>query len=247
MPASPNGAILSSVNTSRNTSLPPEPLICTVDLVLLTLQEGRLQVLLLKRDRDPFAGALALPGGYVRTGEDQSCEDAAVRVLQDKAGLQGLYLEQLATFSGPGRDPRGWSVSVAYLAVVDAGTLDAQGAPVRAAHWRPVDRLPALPFDHGHIVATAVERLRGKSLYSSLPAHLCPEPFTLPELQAVYEAVLGETVNHVSFRRKMSELDCLDAVPGGKRADGAHRPAQLYRLKKEFRQRLRLVGRGLKA
>lgn len=247
MPASPNGAILSSVNTSRNTSSPPEPLICTVDLVLLTLQEGRLQVLLLKRDRDPFAGALALPGGYVRTGEDQSCEDAAVRVLQDKAGLQGLYLEQLATFSGPGRDPRGWSVSVAYLAVVDAGTLDAQDAPVRAAHWRPVDRLPALPFDHGHIVSTAVERLRGKSLYSSLPAHLCPEPFTLPELQTVYEAVLGETVNHVSFRRKMSELDCLDAVPGGKRADGAHRPAQLYRLKKEFRQRLRLVGRGLKA
>ena len=215
--------------------------------MLLTLRDGQLQVLLPKRDRDPFAGVLALPGGYVQVDEDQSCEDAALRVLHSKAGLQGAYLEQLATFSGPGRDPRGWSVSVAYVAVVDVATLDEQQVPARVGDWRPVDRLPALPFDHGHIIATAIERVRSKSQYSSLPAHLCPAPFTLPELQAVYEAVLGETVNHVSFRRKMDELDCLEAVPGAKRAEGAHRPAQLYRLRQEFRQRLRLVGRGLKA
>jgi len=213
-----------------------------VDVVLLTLHDGQLQVLLLKRDREPFAGALALPGGYVHAQEDQSCEDAAQRVLQQKAGLQSPYLEQLASFSGPARDPRGWSLSIAYVALVPAPASAQPGQ-----HWLPVDRLPQLPFDHGRIVATAVERVRNKSQYSSLPVHLCAEPFTLPQLHTIYEALLGEAINPVSFRRKMDELGILEAVPGAKRAEGAHRPAQLYRLKDEYRQTLRLVGRGLNA
>jgi 8-oxo-dGTP diphosphatase len=217
-------------------------LICTVDVVLLTLREGELQVMLLKRDREPFEGALALPGGYVHVQEDQGCEDAAQRVLLQKAGLQSPYLEQLACFSGPARDPRGWSVSVAYFALV--ATPDA-GQP--GQHWRAVDRLPQLPFDHGRIIAAAVERVRNKSQYSSLPVHLCPEPFTLPQLHGIYQALLGEAVNPVSFRRKMEELAILEVVPGAKRAQGPHRPAQLYRLKDEFKRTLRLVGRGLNA
>ncbi len=233
--------ILASVNDTTN-SPPDTRLICTVDVVLLTLRDGQLQVLLHKRDREPFGGALALPGGYVHADEDQGCEDAAQRVLQQKAGLQSPYLEQLASFSGPARDPRGWSVSVAYFALVPVPETSQPGQ-----HWLPVDRLPQLPFDHGRIVATAVERVRNKSQYSSLPVHLCPEPFTLPQLHAIYEALLGEAINPVSFRRKMDELAILEAVPGAKRAEGAHRPAQLYRLKDEFRQTLRVVGRGLNA
>ena len=217
-------------------------LICTVDIVLLTLRDGQLQVMLLKRDREPFAGTLALPGGHVHTDADQDCEDAAQRVLLDKAGLLSPYLEQLASFSGPARDPRGWSVSVAYFALVPVPELNQRGQ-----HWLPVDRLPQLPFDHGRIVATAVGRVRNKSQFSSLPVHLCPEPFTLPQLHAIYQALIGEAINPVSFRRKMDELAILEAMPGAKRADGAHRPAQLYRLKDEFRQTLRLVGRGLNA
>ena len=228
---------------SDSTNSPPDTrLICTVDVVLLTLRDAQLQVLLLKRDREPFGGALALPGGYVHADEDQGCEDAAQRVLLQKAGLQSPYLEQLASFSGPARDPRGWSVSVAYFALVPAPEAGQPGQ-----QWLPVDRLPQLPFDHGRIVATAVERVRNKSQYSSLPVHLCPEPFTLPQLHAIYEALLGEAINPVSFRRKMDELAILEAVPGAKRAEGAHRPAQLYRLKDEFRQTLRVVGRGLNA
>jgi len=228
---------------SDSTNSPPDTrLICTVDVVLLTLRDAQLQVLLLKRDREPFDGALALPGGYVHADEDQGCEDAAQRVLLQKAGLQSPYLEQLASFSGPARDPRGWSVSVAYFALVPVPEASQPGQL-----WLPVDRLPQLPFDHGRIVATAVERVRNKSQYSSLPVHLCPEPFTLPQLHAIYEALLGEAINPVSFRRKMDELAILQAVPGAKRADGAHRPAQLYRLKDEFRQTLRVVGRGLNA
>lgn len=237
-------AILASVSTSTNNPERPS-LICTVDVVLLTLSAGQLQVLLLKREREPFAGALALPGGYVHAGEDQGCEDAAQRVLREKVdGMQSPYLEQLASFSGPGRDPRGWSVSVAYFALIPP--LDeTRTAP--GSHWLPVDHLPALPFDHGAIVAAAVERVRNKSQYSSLPVHLCAEPFTLPQLHAVYEALIGEAINAVSFRRKMDELDFIEAIPGAKSSGGAHRPAQLYRLKREFRRVLRVAGRGLNA
>lgn len=225
--------------------MPDHPtIICTVDVALLTLQDDTLQVLLLKRDRAPFAGALALPGGYVHATADQSTEDAAVRVLQDKAGIASPYLEQLACFSGPGRDPRGWSLSVAYYALLPAQLLAVDGVE---RQLRPVAKLPSLPFDHGRIVDAAVQRVRSKSQYSSLPVYLCGDSFTLPQLQAVYESVLGEAINKVSFRRKMDELGMLEPIAGAMTSGGAHRPAQLYRLRREFAHALSLTGRGLKA
>ena len=214
--------------------------ICTVDVVLLTLQHGALQVALLRRERAPFAGALALPGGYIHTGEDVDAQASAARVLREKAGLQSPYLEQLATFSGAVRDPRGWSLAVAYCALVPPDLLTT--APLTLT---PVAELPALPFDHRAMVDAAVARVRSKSQYSSMPVHLCAEPFTLPQLQAVYEAVLGEPLNKVSFRRKVDELAMLEAVPGALHSGGAHRPAQLYRVRPAFRQRLSLSARGL--
>ena len=214
--------------------------ICTVDVALLTLQHGALQVALLRRERAPFAGALALPGGYIHAGEDADAQASAARVLREKAGLQSPYLEQLATFSGPVRDPRGWSLAVAYCALVPPELLAA--APLTLV---PVAELPALPFDHRAMVDAAVARVRSKSQYSSMPVHLCAEPFTLPQLQAVYEAVLGEPLNKVSFRRKVEELAMLEAVPGALHSGGAHRPAQLYRVRPAFRQRLSLSARGL--
>lgn len=216
-------------------------LICTVDVVLLTLQQDTLQVALLRRERAPFAGVLALPGGYIHAQEDADAQASAARVLRDKAGLQSPYLEQLATFSGPARDPRGWSLAVAYCALVPPALLAAAPALVLA----PVAQLPPLPFDHRAMVDAAVARVRSKSQYSSMPVHLCAEPFTLPQLQAVYEAVLGEPLNKVSFRRKMDELDLLEPVPGALQTGGAHRPAQLYRVRAPYRGRLSLSPRGL--
>ena len=218
------------------------PIICTVDVVLLCLQAGELQVLLHQRSSAPFAGTLALPGGYVHAQEDQSAADSAARVLRDKAGVASPYLEQLATFTGPARDPRGWSVCIAYFALVPAAVVPSPKPP--GLRWVPVDRLPNLPFDHGKIVAQAVQRLRTKSQYSSLPVHLCGETFTLPQLQAVYEAVLGEAINKVSFRRKMDELGMLEMVKGAQEG-GAHRPAQLWRLRKALKNRVSTLDRGL--
>jgi 8-oxo-dGTP diphosphatase len=216
--------------------------VCTVDVVLLTLRVDALHVLLLKRDRDPFKGVLALPGGYVRVDQDQSAEDAATRVLREKAGVSSPYLEQLGAFSGPGRDPRGWSISISYYALVPEALLPADRGGVNLL---PVDRLPGLPFDHKAIIELAVSRVRTKSQYSSLPVYLCGETFTLPQLQGVYEAVLGEPINKVSFRRKVDELGMVEPIDGALETGRANRPAQLYRLRKEFRHALSLLDRGI--
>lgn len=218
------------------------PVICTVDVVLLTLGPEGLQVALVRREKAPFAGVLALPGGYIHPQEDADARASAARVLREKAGLQSPYLEQLATFSGPARDPRGWAVAVAYCALVPPGLLAGRAPAVELA---AVDALPPLPFDHRQIVDAAVQRVRSKSQYSSLPVHLCAEPFTLPQLQGVYEAVLGEPINKVSFRRKVDELAMLEPVPGALQTGGAHRPAQLYRVRAAFRHQLSLSARGL--
>lgn len=220
----------------------PSP-ICTVDVVLLTLHNSRLHVALLKRDRAPFENALALPGGYVHAQEDRDTRDAAQRVLLTKAQLKQSYLEQLQTFSGSSRDPRGWSISVAYYALVPESALSAGFSA--GLHLVDVDDLRGLAFDHKDIVLAAVARLRNKSQYSSLPAHLCPAEFTLPQLQAVYESVLGEPLVKASFRRKVDELDMVEAVVGAQESGKAHRPAQVYRLKEQFRQALALSGRPL--
>jgi 8-oxo-dGTP diphosphatase len=218
-------------------------IICSVDVVLLTIEAGALQVALLERDHAPYAGALALPGGFIHPHEDQDTQGSAARVLRDKTGIVSPYLEQLGTFSGPGRDPRGWSLAVAYYALVPQAVIAAAGR--EGVVLRVASEARGLPFDHSQMVAAALERLQVKSSYSSLPVYLCGESFTLPELQATYELVLGEPINKVSFRRKMEELDLLEPIEGKMSTGQAHRPAQLYRLKPKFRKRLALTDRGL--
>ncbi len=218
------------------------PILCTVDVVLLTLRERALCVGLLRRDAAPFIGVPALPGGYVHAQEDADALATAARVLDTKLGLEAPYLEQVATFSGPARDPRGWSVSIAYAALVPEARLD---STAKGFSLVPVAQLPQLPFDHGSIVEVAVRRVRNKSVYSSLPVQFCGERFTLPELQSVYESVLGESLNKVSFRRKMDELNMLEAVEGELLRGNAHRPAQLYRLRPEYRRQLAWSERGI--
>lgn len=217
-------------------------IICTVDVVLLTLQQQQLHVALLRREREPFKDVLALPGGYIHPQQDADTRDAALRTLRKKTGITSPWLEELGTFSGPGRDPRGWSLSVVWYALVPPELLHDSR---KALELLPVAELKGLPFDHQHIVSAAVERVRNKSSYSSLPVYLCGERFTLPQLQAVYEALLGEPVNKVSFRRKMDELGMIEPIDGELETGRANRPAQLYRLKPQFRSRLSLSDRGL--
>ena len=222
-----------------------KPIICTIDVVLLCLRGATLHVALLKRDKPPFEGGYALPGGYIHPEEDADTLEAAARMLREKTGIVSPYLEQLCTFSGSARDPRGWSISIVYYALVPADLIKPDLSP--GLQLQAVDQLKILPFDHKEIVLAAVGRVRNKSSYSSLPVYLCGDQFTLPRLQAVYEAILNEPINKVSFRRKMEELDILEPIEGELEVGRANRPAQLYRLKNQYRNRLSLSGRSMTA
>ncbi len=200
--------------------------ITVVDLVILSLVGGKLAVVLTRRRKPPYEGRLALPGGYVHVDEDRDLTATARRVLRDKTGLTAPYLEQLQTFSGAVRDPRGWSISIAYFALVRESDLDNRHD---TAVLVDVDALPDLPFDHGSIVQAALQRVRNKSSYSTLPAFLLPDEFTISELQTVYEQVIGDALSRTNFRRYMEDQGIVVAAPGRQRM-GAHRPAQMYRL-----------------
>jgi len=185
-------------------------------------------VLALPRDHPPYAGAWSLPGGLV--GRDEGLEVAVSRVLADLARdshaqilAEPRHLEQLETFGAPGRDPRGRVVSVSYLALLRA-PVPLTG---RAA-WQPATAPPPLAFDHATILASALDRLRAKLSYSTVAYGLLADTFTLSELQAVYEAVLGRTIDKRNFRRKLASLELLEETGGQRR--GPHRPASLYRF-----------------
>ena len=204
----------------------PDRPIVTVDAVVLTLEDAVLKVLLHRRPNAPFQGAWALPGGYLDPARDETTEAAIRRVLLGKVGSEGLYLEQLATYSGTARDPRGWSLSVAHLALTPRAGLTFTET---SAALMPVDDLPPLAFDHTDIVADACARLRGKGAYSSLPAAFLQPLFTLGEMQWAYEIVLGTHLDASSFRRKVLASGLLEETKETRRG-GRKRPAALYRL-----------------
>lgn len=211
----------------------PRPLV-TVDVVIFTVRDGALSVLLVQRGAAPFAGRWALPGGFIDVARDPDLEGAALRILREKTAARTPYLEQLASFGDAKRDPRGWAVTHVYFALVPADALDPQPArDVAAVQWAPVSEKgvkPALAFDHDRIVRSAVERLRGKAEYTALPVHLLPREFTIGDLQAMYEAVLGRPLDKSAFRTRVLGAGFLEPASGVR--GGPNRPAQLYRLKK---------------
>ena len=198
----------------------------TVDIVIFTIQAGKLKVLLVKRGVAPYAGQHAIPGGFVLEGE--SLEQAALRELREETGVSDVYLEQLYSFGDAGRDPRGRVVTVAYFALVSADRSLRAGTDAAAASWFAVEKVPVLAFDHGKILAYAVERLRNKLEYTTVGFQLLPEKFSLSELQEVYEAILGKKLDKRNFRRKLALLKILKPT-SEYRSDG-RKPARLYRF-----------------
>ncbi len=206
----------------------PRPAV-TVDIVVFTLRENRLQVLLIQRAEPPHAGAWALPGGFVHM--EESLEEAAARELAEETGLRQAYLEQLYTYGAPLRDPRGRVITVAYFALIPAGASLQQSPTyeVTQARWFPVDALPPLAFDHAEIAAYALRRLRYKLEYSAAGFELLPEEFTLTEIQSTYEIILGEQLDKRNFRRRILEANIIE--PTEQMRSGEGRPARLYRYR----------------
>jgi 8-oxo-dGTP diphosphatase len=206
------------------------PLAVTVDLVLMTVRDGRLAVLLQRRTAPPHKGDWALPGGFV--GVDESLDAAAKRVFTDKAGLSHAWLEQLYSFGDPGRDPRMRIVTIAYFALIPSDELTTALAGRGDLTLAPLDALPDLAFDHAAIVDHAASRLRGKLDYAPVAFALLPPLFTLRALQDVHQAILGTPLNKPAFRRRMLDKGWIEGT-GEREAGGAFRPAELYKVKSQ--------------
>ena len=199
----------------------------TVDIVIFTLREGSLQVLLVKRGVPPFEGQYAIPGGFIRG--DESLEEAALRELHEETGVRNVFLEQLYTFGDPKRDPRGRVITVAYYALIASDKLSlVAGADAAEAQWFPASSVPPLAFDHKSILDYALERLRNKLEYTTVGFQLLAQKFTLGELQAVYEAILGRPLDKRNFRRKLALLGILKPLREWRRT--GRKPAQLFRF-----------------
>lgn len=228
----------------------PRPAV-TVDIALFTvagtLHNLRLRVLLIERGEAPFLGAWALPGGFVRQDEDLGA--AAQRELAEEAGVSDAVLEQVAAVGTPHRDPRGHTVTILYVGLIagDRHELSAAG-DATAVRWFDVagpEALPALAFDHRVLLERALDHLRRRlSEQPALCYQLLPERFTLSELQALTEALLGRSVDRRNFRRKIKELDVLHET-GETRQHGRHRPALLYRFRSQKESGLKARQRAL--
>src|SRR5262245_27075303 len=209
----------------------PRPAV-TVDAAVFTVAGAhnalRLEALLIQRDGEPFRGHWALPGGFVHENED--LPDAALRELAEETGIAEAYLERVGAVGTPGRDPRGHTITVLWVGLVagDRSTLRASG-DARAARWFDVRRLPPLAFDHAELLRLALAHLRRRLDEAPVCFELLPGAFTLSELQAVTEAILGHPLDRRNFRRQVLELGLVEPA-GGTRREGAHRPAQLHRF-----------------
>ncbi|MEU0096113.1 NUDIX domain-containing protein [Kribbella sp. NPDC006257] len=209
-----------------------EPMGVAADLVILTVRDGELQVLLIRRGIEPHKGRWALPGGFVRPAED--LEAAARRELAEETGLVSdrIHLEQVATYGEPGRDPRGRVVSVAYLALVPDLPTPVAGTDAASARWVAASGVLADPdriaFDHHRILVDGVERARAKLEYSPLATAFCADEFTISELRGIYEAVWGTPLDPRNFHRKVTRTDGFVVPVGATTTRDGGRPAQLF-------------------
>ncbi len=199
----------------------------TVDVVILTVREGRLEVLLIKRRHWPFEGMWAIPGGFVQPHE--SLDEAARRELEEETSVRDVYIEQLYTFGDPDRDPRTRVITVVYYALVRPDQVTVRAADDAGdARWFPMHNLPQLAFDHAKILDYTLQRLRGKLEYTTIGYQLLAREFSLGELQRVYEAILGRALDKRNFRKKVLSTDILERTTEVEQDRG--RRATLYRF-----------------
>lgn len=214
---------------------PVDWLLFSVDPVIFTIKDSCLQVLLVKRKRAPFVGRWSLPGGRVDKLHCANLAEAVRKKLFEKTGLDQVYFEQVFTDGGKDMDPRGWSLTTVYLALVwfDSIRLDKNqtGEEVR---WHPVDQLNTLgefAFWHKQIIEKTVRRLQDKVTYTDLPLRFMPEKFTIRDLRIAYEVILNQKLPRPSFAKRI--LDAGILTDTGEKESSSHRPAPLYSYKPE--------------
>jgi len=195
----------------------------TVDTVILTIKNDALNVLLVKRNNEPFKDKWAIPGGYVRMSEN--LDEAAVRVLKEKTNVENIYLEQLYTFGDPLRHPVSRVITCAYFALIRSEDVDVVTTDDLA--WHKVSELPPLAFDHKEIIEYALKRTRERLEMCPVAYQLLNEKFTLTEMQKAYEMIMEKKLDKRNFRKKVITTEGLRELNEFSKSS-SKRPARLY-------------------
>ncbi len=199
----------------------------SVDCIIFGFDGGELKLLLLKRNFEPAMGEWSLMGGFVK--DEESVNNAAKRVLKELTGLEDVYMEQVAAFGEVNRDPGERVISVAFYALININDYNRELVRKNNAFWININELPGLIFDHAEMVKQALHQMRIKASNSPIGFNLLPELFTLPQLQSLYEAIYGETLDKRNFRKRVKEMNFIEET-GLKSKDTTRRKAYLYKF-----------------
>ena len=214
-------------------------LLVAVDCIIFGFDGKQLQALLIKRGFEPEKGRWSLMGGF--TNQNESTDEAAVRVLHQLTGMNNIYMEQLYCFSDVNRDPAGRVISIAYYALIDIEDYNEQMQFEHEARWFPLDKIPDLIFDHQEMVAKAKDRLQQKVANHPIGFELLPEKFTLPQLQNLYEAIYESPLDKRNFTRKILSLGILNRLDE-KNKTSSRKGAFYYVFDKKKYSKLNQVG-----
>lgn len=209
-----------------------------VDIVLMSILDKELGVFLIKRPYAPHKGEWALPGGFIP--DNMSADEAAKFQLSKKTGLKKVYLEQLALFSKPNRDPSGSIASMAYLSLVDNKKIvGIQTDDASDLKWFKISKLPKeLAFDHREIIKKAQERIVNKVRYTKVGFELAGKEFTIKEIVSIFESVTKKELDQSNVRKKMLKLELIQKTDKIRKFEGAGRPSPVYRLREDVYNKL---------
>lgn len=204
----------------------------SVDISIFTVIDNSLKILLVKRNQFPEKGKWALPGGFVNLQKDHDLSNTAKRKLLEKTGVDISHIEQVETVGNNHRDPRGWSLTVTYMALISASDItllkDNSSEEIAWVPLKKIDDQYPLAFDHEQLIKLCNERLQNKVQYTSLPVNLLPCEFTLTELQKTFELLLDRPIEKKSFRRRVLDGNIIEET--GNMKSGSTRPAKFYKL-----------------
>ena len=203
----------------------------SVDCIIFGFDEGKLKILIGRRQMDPGRGEWSLYGGFVRN--DEGLNDAANRVLYELTGLRNLYMRQVGAFGSVDRDPGERVISVAYYALINVNDYDNRLREEHGVEWMDIDKLPRLYSDHNEMVSKARKLMRQKISSEPIGFRLLPSLFTLTQLQRLYEAVYGETLDKRNFRKRIKEMDFIEKTELIDKT-GSKRGASLFRFNKRI-------------
>jgi len=204
----------------------------SVDMVIFTIINEQVNALITQRPDFPFKGHWTIPGGFIDIKKDKNIDQTAQRKLKEKTGYNAPYLEQLGAKGNCSRDPRGWSVTITYFALVNSENVTFSAD----TRWSPLNKegniQQKLAFDHAELIQEAFQRLKNKAQYTTIALHVLPEKFTLSELQRSYEIILGGKLNKSGFRRRIIKGNVIEEITGESKQT-ATRMAKLYRKSDE--------------